>query len=84
MLKRLWHFFVGHVWREQWGWCPPYEGHYVPGLYSQSDYHEMFGLTTWFRSCECGAMKTRKITGKLSQITDDNELAVLRKIAGIK
>ena len=82
MILRLYHFFRGHQWNEQWSYCPPSNPE-QRSLFLSSDYFERYGFMVWFRSCVCGAHKTKRIVGHLATVTDDLELRLLRKMAGV-
>lgn len=84
MLKRIWHAITGnHKWVE------------IPSRsfastlrrlygYRKADFLETYGFTEINWHCPCGAIRTRRILGNANINPAKDELAELRKMAGLK
>ena len=92
MLKRIWHaLIVGHSWgvervvRISGTGKLPWGGFLGNGL-SESRWREVHGRTDINERCECGATRTRTLTGAIQDQKEggDSEVEQLRKMAGLK
>jgi hypothetical protein len=87
MLKRIWHaLVVGHQWKTyRESYAPGTDQVKVFGIRSETDRYEVYGFTTEYSRCECGATKKYRTVGiPEDKIEGSSEIEQLRKMAGLQ
>jgi hypothetical protein len=80
VIKLLWHVIVGHEWTEERLYLPPSFPNRLL-LLCRDDYHERYGFTVFYRSCECGATDEMKLVGDFKAYPASADVKELKRMA---
>jgi hypothetical protein len=82
MMKRLYHLFWGHTFKQQ-SVCFCNGTGQAPVNYTEGGFCVSWGFTQFVYVCECGKAKKFRAVGQHGATPGDRELAELREITGL-